>query len=200
MRNAYEVLAQKDEGSRLPRWPVFREENIKLDHVQTAWKGVEWIPLYMDHWWGFCELGEWWDTASPPNIITQSIIYPLNSTISIMLTFSLEFVKWSCTTLEFLFPYLFCDHFLSIYLYLTAAFFKRTWYILSNTWWSWTVSTLTVLKEAVKFDDNILFTWTAWQKLQWTSVSTATYLVNVSARYSFIHSVFNFTCTSSIIC
>jgi hypothetical protein len=29
----------------------FRKENIKLDHVQTAWKGVEWIPLYVDHWW-----------------------------------------------------------------------------------------------------------------------------------------------------
>jgi hypothetical protein len=68
-----------------------------------------------------------------------------------------------------LFPELFCDHFLSIYFYLTGVFFKCKRYIPPNTWWPWAVSTLTVLKEVVLFDDNILLTWTAWQKLHWTS-------------------------------
>jgi hypothetical protein len=125
---------------------------------------------------GFCKFGEWCDTASPPNIIT---------TTCNMMTFSLKFVKWSYITYEFLFPELFCNNFLSAYLYLTDVFFKCTRYILSNSWRSWAVSTLTVLKDIVLFDDNIKFTWKAWQKLQWTSTSTARYYLNINTEYCY---------------
>jgi hypothetical protein len=49
MRNIYKVLVGKPEGKRPIGIPRRRwENNIKMDHRETGWGGVEWIHLAQD--------------------------------------------------------------------------------------------------------------------------------------------------------
>jgi hypothetical protein len=46
MRNAYKMLVGKPEGKRPLEIPGRRwENNIKMDHGEMGWEGVDWIHL-----------------------------------------------------------------------------------------------------------------------------------------------------------
>jgi hypothetical protein len=48
-RNAYRILVEKPEGKRLLRRPRRRwVDNIKIDHKEIGWDGVDWIELAQD--------------------------------------------------------------------------------------------------------------------------------------------------------
>jgi len=46
LRDAYKSLVRKSEGKRLLRIPRHRwEDNIRMDHREMRWKGMDWIHL-----------------------------------------------------------------------------------------------------------------------------------------------------------
>jgi hypothetical protein len=46
MRNAYKILFRKPEGKRLLGRPWCRwENNIRMDHGEIEWEGVDWMHL-----------------------------------------------------------------------------------------------------------------------------------------------------------
>jgi hypothetical protein len=47
-RNAYRLLVGKPEGNRLGRPKCRWVDNIKMDHLETGWGGVDWISLAQD--------------------------------------------------------------------------------------------------------------------------------------------------------
>jgi hypothetical protein len=48
-RNVYRLLVGKPEGKRLLRRPRHRwVDNIRMDHVEVGWGGVDWIGLAHD--------------------------------------------------------------------------------------------------------------------------------------------------------
>jgi hypothetical protein len=53
-RNAYRILVGKPEGKRpLERPRRMRVDNIKIDHREIGWDGMDWIDLAQDRdqWW-----------------------------------------------------------------------------------------------------------------------------------------------------
>jgi hypothetical protein len=49
MRNAYKILVGKPKGNRpLGRPRRRREDNIRTDHREIGWEGLEWINLARD--------------------------------------------------------------------------------------------------------------------------------------------------------
>jgi hypothetical protein len=53
-RNAYRILVGKPVGKRPLGRPRRRwVDNIKMDHIEIGWNGMNWIVLaqYRDQWW-----------------------------------------------------------------------------------------------------------------------------------------------------
>jgi hypothetical protein len=49
LRNAYRILVGNPEGKRPPRRPRRRwVDNIKMDHSEIGWDGMDWIYLAQD--------------------------------------------------------------------------------------------------------------------------------------------------------
>jgi hypothetical protein len=48
-RNAYGILVEKPEGKRPLGRPILRWiDNIKIDHKEIGWDGMDWIDLAQD--------------------------------------------------------------------------------------------------------------------------------------------------------